>query len=145
FFAGYFAFFLLFFQADDGIRDFHVTGGQTCALPISAPADRTLLSGGFQPQQHHRRHRSGTGHRQACDDATSGLAADQQLPRPGQYLYLRVSTGAPAGSILITPPQRSAATGFPAWRGPDRRNVWSPAPPRLPADPPAPTGRAGSH
>src|SRR5690606_754342 len=25
----------LFFQAEDGIRDFHVTGVQTCALPIS--------------------------------------------------------------------------------------------------------------
>src|SRR5690606_40295570 len=24
-----------FFQAEDGIRDFHVTGVQTCALPIS--------------------------------------------------------------------------------------------------------------
>src|SRR5690606_40948775 len=32
-------FFLLvfyFFQAEDGIRDFHVTGVQTCALPISS-------------------------------------------------------------------------------------------------------------
>src|SRR5690606_41090676 len=28
----FFAFF--FFQAEDGIRDFHVTGVQTCALPI---------------------------------------------------------------------------------------------------------------
>src|SRR5690606_40932615 len=28
-----FSFF--FFQAEDGIRDFHVTGVQTCALPIS--------------------------------------------------------------------------------------------------------------
>src|SRR5690606_31519548 len=27
-----------FFQAEDGIRDFHVTGVQTCALPIYAPA-----------------------------------------------------------------------------------------------------------
>src|SRR5690606_39785806 len=26
-----------FFQAEDGIRDFHVTGVQTCALPISRP------------------------------------------------------------------------------------------------------------
>src|SRR5690606_40642045 len=26
-----------FFQAEDGIRDFHVTGVQTCALPISSP------------------------------------------------------------------------------------------------------------
>src|SRR5690606_40839088 len=25
---------LVFFQAEDGIRDFHVTGVQTCALPI---------------------------------------------------------------------------------------------------------------
>src|SRR5436309_11820508 len=30
-FAGIF----FFFQAEDGIRDFHVTGVQTCALPIS--------------------------------------------------------------------------------------------------------------
>src|SRR5690606_41011285 len=27
-------YFLFFFQAEDGIRDFHVTGVQTCALPI---------------------------------------------------------------------------------------------------------------
>src|SRR5207302_6374758 len=26
------------FQAEDGIRDFHVTGVQTCALPICVPA-----------------------------------------------------------------------------------------------------------
>src|SRR5690606_40939715 len=31
----------IFFQAEDGIRDFHVTGVQTCALPI-------LASLGFQ-------------------------------------------------------------------------------------------------
>src|SRR5690606_39986978 len=30
----FFCFF--FFQAEDGIRDFHVTGVQTCALPIWA-------------------------------------------------------------------------------------------------------------
>src|SRR5690606_41203460 len=30
--------FLFFFQAEDGIRDFHVTGVQTCALPISGGA-----------------------------------------------------------------------------------------------------------
>src|SRR5207253_8523206 len=29
---------LFFFQAEDGIRDGHVTGVQTCALPISAAA-----------------------------------------------------------------------------------------------------------
>src|SRR5690606_40465789 len=29
-----YCFFVFFFQAEDGIRDFHVTGVQTCALPI---------------------------------------------------------------------------------------------------------------
>src|SRR5690606_39301696 len=32
-----------FFQAEDGIRDFHVTGVQTCALPISKPIDLAKL------------------------------------------------------------------------------------------------------
>src|SRR5439155_12761234 len=31
-------FFFFFFQAEDGIRDGHVTGVQTCALPIYATA-----------------------------------------------------------------------------------------------------------
>src|SRR5437870_11363037 len=37
-----FFFYFFFFQAEDGIRDGHVTGVQTCALPISLhePADR---------------------------------------------------------------------------------------------------------
>src|SRR5690606_40893570 len=30
-----------FFQAEDGIRDFHVTGVQTCALPIFEAADQS--------------------------------------------------------------------------------------------------------
>src|SRR5207302_2907538 len=29
------SYLIFFFQAEDGIRDFHVTGVQTCALPIS--------------------------------------------------------------------------------------------------------------
>src|SRR5690606_39604228 len=29
-------------QAEDGIRDFHVTGVQTCALPIYAPVETPL-------------------------------------------------------------------------------------------------------
>src|SRR5262249_59144462 len=33
---------LFFFQAEDGIRDWSVTGVQTCALPISALADPKL-------------------------------------------------------------------------------------------------------
>src|SRR2546426_10720899 len=34
----YFIFFFFFFQAEDGIRDYKVTGVQTCALPISPVA-----------------------------------------------------------------------------------------------------------
>src|SRR5690606_40969735 len=35
---------LFFFQAEDGIRDFHVTGVQTCALPISTTAGSVVLA-----------------------------------------------------------------------------------------------------
>src|SRR5690606_41052683 len=37
--------FFFFFLAEDGIRDFHVTGVQTCALPIygNAPRGEQLL------------------------------------------------------------------------------------------------------
>src|SRR5690606_39452133 len=34
-----------FFQAEDGIRDFHVTGVQTCALPICARSDSRIPIG----------------------------------------------------------------------------------------------------
>src|SRR5262249_59478466 len=34
--------FFFFFQAEDGIRDWSVTGVQTCALPISAMAGNPL-------------------------------------------------------------------------------------------------------
>src|SRR5690606_39694898 len=33
-----------FFQAEDGIRDFHVTGVQTCALPILTAGDAAGLT-----------------------------------------------------------------------------------------------------
>src|SRR5690606_40505715 len=39
-FSSILALFLFFFQAEDGIRDFHVTGVQTCALPISRETAR---------------------------------------------------------------------------------------------------------
>src|SRR5215475_14864084 len=37
--------FFFFFQAEDGIRDFHVTGVQTCALPISLAREMLALAG----------------------------------------------------------------------------------------------------
>src|SRR5690606_39285907 len=35
--------FFFFFQAEDGIRDFHVTGVQTCALPIFPSLNHTVV------------------------------------------------------------------------------------------------------
>src|SRR5690606_39396247 len=46
--------FFFFFQAEDGIRDFHVTGVQTCALPISRRlASRHRDGGRGQPGRRH--------------------------------------------------------------------------------------------
>src|SRR5690606_40559922 len=46
--------FPFFFQAEDGIRDFHVTGVQTCALPISPHSPRSLAAtpGACAPRPH---------------------------------------------------------------------------------------------
>src|SRR5256885_4206845 len=38
-------FFFFFFQAEDGIRDYKVTGVQTCALPISSGDAHTESAG----------------------------------------------------------------------------------------------------
>src|SRR5690606_40554907 len=35
---------VFFFQAEDGIRDFHVTGVQTCALPISGGVSAAAIN-----------------------------------------------------------------------------------------------------
>src|SRR5256885_9470851 len=37
--------FVFFFQAEDGIRDYKVTGVQTCALPIFLDDDRLAYAG----------------------------------------------------------------------------------------------------
>src|SRR5690606_40496068 len=39
----------VFFQAEDGIRDFHVTGVQTCALPILFRVAEKLFDVQFRP------------------------------------------------------------------------------------------------
>src|SRR5262249_59732852 len=46
-----FRLFFFFFQAEDGIRDWSVTGVQTCALPISrtSGSSTTRLSVGLRP------------------------------------------------------------------------------------------------
>src|SRR5690606_40299203 len=64
-----FSFF--FFQAEDGIRDFHVTGVQTCALPIYfSPASRVA------PVRERRRADGGNGRK-----AGGQRAAGDRPPR----------------------------------------------------------------
>src|SRR5256885_13240315 len=45
--------FFFFFQAEDGIRDYKVTGVQTCALPISmSPCSPTVTQASTSPANH---------------------------------------------------------------------------------------------
>src|SRR5690606_40408754 len=44
--------YFFFFQAEDGIRDFHVTGVQTCALPISRAVDQRRAALGEGGRHH---------------------------------------------------------------------------------------------
>src|SRR5207253_6090115 len=58
--------FYFFFQAEDGIRDGHVTGVQTCALPICQPCEKRLSRqyeprAAYPPQRHHRIQRNAGG------------------------------------------------------------------------------------
>src|SRR5690606_39970432 len=46
-----YALLFFFFQAEDGIRDFHVTGVQTCALPISLAVAGGLIAREFYQER----------------------------------------------------------------------------------------------
>src|SRR5690606_37139838 len=79
-----------FFQAEDGIRDFHVTGVQTCALPISSRWEALAEAAGkFRP-----RPRAGPGKPAAKPTATLATG-----PRPMSRAEPRCQTGlAPAAN-----------------------------------------------
>src|SRR5690606_40961639 len=79
-----------FFQAEDGIRDFHVTGVQTCALPISSRWEALAEAAGkFRP-----RPRAGPGKPAAKPTATLATG-----PRPMSRAGPRSQTGlAPAAN-----------------------------------------------
>src|SRR5690606_40174143 len=65
------------FQAEDGIRDFHVTGVQTCALPIFRSIRFTRLSTGGLDED-----RRCSGYRHRFYGSYGGGAADQ----PGELM-----------------------------------------------------------
>src|SRR5690606_41189209 len=69
------SFFIFFFQAEDGIRDFHVTGVQTCALPISELPARSTGN------RHRRAPRGGAGGRPHPVPAGAGDGRPAVRPR----------------------------------------------------------------
>src|SRR2546426_10490720 len=86
--------FFFFFQAEDGIRDYKVTGVQTCALPIwarsrarararASPAGR---SPGARPDGGASAHSraSGAGHRAPADVAHAAIAPHELRRAPGR-------------------------------------------------------------
>src|SRR3989454_12639501 len=86
--------FFFFFQAEDGIRDYKVTGVQTCALPIwassrarararASPAGR---SPGARPDGGASAHSraSGAGHRAPADVAHAAIAPHERRRAPGR-------------------------------------------------------------
>src|SRR5690606_41036237 len=73
-----------FFQAEDGIRDFHVTGVQTCALPIlvRALADEALhADGSIRWWRWTRRPRTYPWSRRGADRPARRDAAAARRPR----------------------------------------------------------------
>src|SRR5256885_6599079 len=86
-----------FFQAEDGIRDYKVTGVQTCALPISGARFRrgAVLCG--------VRRAAAVG---------DGVAADEQIRRAAHLL--RQQDGPRRGQLLsLRRPDQDAAAGQP--------------------------------
>src|SRR5207302_4168260 len=66
---------IFFFQAEDGIRDFHVTGVQTCALPISSGRGDTGQAHRRDPAAGRTRHARQAAGRQTKLSAESGEGA----------------------------------------------------------------------
>src|SRR5215208_786440 len=102
-----------FFQADDGIRDGHVTGVQTCALPIS-PLGRK-----GRTQLRSRPARSG------------GVRSRRRWREPGECPFEQQRGGSPGhspGSLRASPadPRPRAGSGRSCWLrrlGQDREDV----------------------
>src|SRR5437016_11931256 len=70
--------FFFFFQAEDGIRDWSVTGVQTCALPISS-----LRSGGVQAARRRARSASSTTRSRHRDSTSSRITSPSSTSASG--------------------------------------------------------------
>src|SRR6266850_208214 len=103
--------FFFFFQAEDGIRDYKVTGVQTCALPISALIDdistkakvRGVTIGRIEPQpvdpgppfDTYRYRLEIIGHYDQLGEFLSDIASLRRIIVP-QDVVLKAAAGPPA-------------------------------------------------
>src|SRR5437016_4419443 len=94
--------FVFFFQAEDGIRDWSVTGVQTCALPISSPrpgeislAHRGVLFLDEMPEFHPRVLEV---MRQPIEDGVVTIArARETLSFPAKFMLIAARNPCPCG------------------------------------------------
>src|SRR5258706_8782599 len=82
--SGSYLVFFFFFQAEDGIRDWSVTGVQTCALPISARR-------GLRPGRRRSPLRAGAALRPAAGSRARGAPERSEERRVGKECRSRWS------------------------------------------------------
>src|SRR5690606_26110159 len=131
------------FQAEDGIRDFHVTGVQTCALPIWRSA--------FSPQPPSRkRHAPRTADGSGAPGGGTGAAGARRAGRapPSRPGLRRAAAGPPGqgGRVRRCPPplprRRSRLAGMSGTASRRPARLREPAAPSLP-DRPRPAALPG--
>src|SRR5262249_59949067 len=103
---------LFFFQAEDGIRDWSVTGVQTCALPIYRKAPVTRLG----RDRHGRARRPilafATTSTMTLDDSVSCVASPRPAPRRCVHDESAVGAAAVIVDHVTAPPRVVAGRTF---------------------------------
>src|SRR5256885_9802215 len=74
-----------FFQAEDGIRDYKVTGVQTCALPICESVAQIVTFGKMFPRAATRDAARVLGHEYGIGDRLAKLIPDPIMGRPPSF------------------------------------------------------------
>src|SRR2546426_3959902 len=98
---------IFFFQAEDGIRDYKVTGVQTCALPISRTPPRCAALGGGRLRRlraRRPRHRGGVRgpEREAAGAARGGSGGAGRRRVRVEHLEDRKSTRLNSSHLVIS-------------------------------------------
>src|SRR5258707_7601717 len=119
-------FVFFFFQAEDGIRDIGVTGVQTCALPISSPAEADVqevdLSDEWATILEESRHNEAAVEAPAPVSAKP-VAGPKRHTEPGEVEEFQIGEESPIVSPDDVPAGCAVAVAPDAPAGP--RQTWS--------------------